>query len=102
MIDTQTVFQRTDAGEEAHERPGCALPPAYRALLACIGAPTSLDAIEARLAHCSGDEVARYLEDLEAIGLIESVSPQWLEALYAVLSADLYPSAPSAAGARQA
>ena len=93
MSATQTVFQRTDAGEAAHRCTGCALPPAYRDLLACIDGATRLEAIEARLAHCAGDERARYLEDLEAIGLIERVSPEWLEALYAVLSADLYPAA---------
>lgn len=69
------------------------MPPAYRQLLACIGRATRLEAIEARLAHFCGDELARCLEDLEAIGLIERVSPEWLDALYAVLSADLYPSA---------
>ena len=93
MIATQTIFQRTDAGEQAHHCTGSALPPTYRELLACIGGATRLEAIAARLARCSGDELARYLDDLEAIGLIERVSPEWLDALYAVLSADLYPSA---------
>lgn len=93
MIVAQTVYQRTDAGEQAHHFTGSALPPAYRELLACIGGTTRLAAIAARLAHCTSDELVRYLEDLEAIGLIERVSPQWVEALYAVLSADLYPSA---------
>ena len=44
----------------------------------------------------TGDRRARYLEDLEAIGLIESVQVDWLRELYALGHWERATSAPRA------
>ena len=80
MIDA--LYRRTDEGRAAFERSGLELEERYRELLGCIGDLTAFEEISRALAHRSPEELAPCLEDLEAIGLVESVSLEWLVELY--------------------
>lgn len=70
-----SIFHRTPEGNRACRSN---LPEVHRAVLQCIGDATHFDGIAARLAHRSRDELARCLDDLEAIGLVESIGLDWL------------------------
>jgi hypothetical protein len=78
MIEN-SIFHRTPEGNRACDS---GLPEAHRAVLQCVGNAMHFDAIAARLAHRTTDEVARCLDDLEAIGLVESIPLEWLVELY--------------------
>lgn len=70
------IFHRTAEGTRACES---RLPEAHRAVLRSVGEATHFDAIVARLAHEQPiEELVRCLDDLEAIGLIESLPLEWL------------------------
>lgn len=84
MAMTQSILHRTEAGQQACECADSRLPLDYRTVLASVQHATPFEFVEARLAHCSKAQIVRYLEDLEAIGLIESVPVDWLRALYAL------------------
>ena len=84
MATTQSLFHRTAAGHQACRQAGSHLPRDYRAALEAVQQATPFDVVRACLGHCPTAQVARYLEDLEAIGLIESVSEAWLRELYAL------------------
>lgn len=77
-----SIFHRTPEGERASRRSDAWLPDAHRVVLACLDAAIHFDGIAAQLAPRSGDEIARCLEDLEAIGLVESIPLEWLVDLY--------------------
>ena len=84
MATPQSLFHKTESGHRACEAAGSLLPPEYRAALRAVQHATPFDVVRACLGQCTSSEVARYLEDLEAIGLIESVSSEWLRELYAL------------------
>lgn len=81
MATTDSVFHKTAAGHRACRLADPRLPQDYRTILDAVQYATSFSAIEARLRHCSKAQIVCYVEDLEAIGLIESVSPEWFVAL---------------------
>lgn len=81
---TQSILHKTTAGCEAGERADSRLPQDYRTILESVQYATHFDFVAARLPYCSKARVAGYLEDLEAIGLIESIRVDWLRALYAL------------------
>ena len=84
MATRQSIFHRTDAGQQACARADERFPRRYRKALEAVQHATHFDVVHACLGHCSPAQVARTLEDLEAIGLIESVSVDWLRALQAL------------------
>jgi hypothetical protein len=69
------LFHRTAEGARACES---ALPDAHREVLLAVGELTHFDAIASRLAHRPIDEIVSCLDDLEAIGLVESMPVDWL------------------------
>jgi predicted transcriptional regulator len=79
-----SLFHKTDAGYEACRRARSTLPQDYVGVLDAVHYATRFAAIAARLPHCPEAKIVGYLEDLEAIGLIESVSLDWLRAVYAL------------------
>jgi hypothetical protein len=82
MTTTDSIFHKTSAGYDACGLAGCRLPAPYLALLHAVQYATRFPALAALLPQSSEAEVLGYLEDLEAIGLIESLSAQWMVALY--------------------
>ena len=76
---SQSMFHRTAEGLRACES---ALPEMHCMVLRAVGEATHFSAIAALLVHQPIDDVLRCLADLEAIGLIESVSLEWLLDLY--------------------
>lgn len=84
MATRQGIFHKTDSGRQAGARADSRLPHDYRMVLEAVQQATPFDAVRACLPHRSQALVAGYLEDLEAIGLIESVSMDWVRALYAL------------------
>ena len=84
MSMTQSILHKTTAGCEAGERADSRLPQDYRTILESVQYATHFNFVAARLPYCSKARVAGYLEDLEAIGLIESIRVDWLRALYAL------------------
>ena len=82
MATTDSLFHKTEAGYEACRLGRSALPGDYVAILDAVHYATSFSAIAAGLPHCPEGKMVSYLEDLEAIGLIESVSLDWVRALY--------------------
>lgn len=84
MATREGIFHKTEYGRQAGARADSRLPQDYRMVLEAVQQATPFDAVRAHLAHCSQAQVAGYLEDLEAIGLIESVSMDWVRALYAL------------------
>lgn len=73
--DTDRLFHRTAEGDCAC---ASALPDAHRVVLRAVGELTHFDAIAARLAYRPIDEILSRLDDLEAIGLIDSIRVDWL------------------------
>jgi hypothetical protein len=84
MATRQSIFHKTDHGRQAGVRADSRLPQDYRMVLEAVQQATPFDAVRACLAHRSPAQVEGYLEDLEAIGLIEAVSMDWVRALYAL------------------
>jgi hypothetical protein len=82
MATRQGIFHKTDYGRQAHVRVDSSLPQDYRMVLEAVQQATPFGAVRACLPHRSPAQVAGYLEDLEAIGLIDSVSMDWVRALY--------------------
>lgn len=81
MANTQRIYQRTAAGSRAYRRPICSLPAGYRRLLQCLGEPATPQHIAQRLAGYSACDLPRWLNALEGMGLVESVTGEWIEAL---------------------
>jgi hypothetical protein len=93
MATTNSLFYKTAAGHDACGLPGSRLPQDYLTILDAVLYATRFSAIRARLPHCSPAKILGYLEDLEAIGLMESVPVDWLRALYALGNYQLQPLA---------
>ena len=93
---TQSILHRTTAGRAAGERADSRLPRDYRTILESVHYATHFNSVAARLPYCSKARIACYLEDLEAIGLIESVRIDWLRELYALGDWDRPTCAPRA------
>jgi hypothetical protein len=77
----ERLFHKTSAGRVALELPRSPLPEHYRAILRRTHELTCFEQIAAALPRCSTEQVLGYIDDLEAIGLIESVALEWLLAL---------------------
>ena len=75
------IYHITQEGRQARARPDSDLRPAIRQLLCAIGCATCFADIAARLDRYDPRDIFARLEDLEAIGLVESISPDWLQAL---------------------
>ena len=85
MGDQDTrVFHRSKSGRAALESPLCRLPGNYRRLLAAVGEAAPLPAIAAEMTDFPAQQLSDWLDDLEAIGLVESVTLQWLDELAAL------------------
>lgn len=74
------LYHRTPAGERAL-LVGASLPQPLRALLAALGDACGLRDVASRLPAAGEEHLLACLEDLEAIGLVESVPRQWLAEL---------------------
>jgi len=96
MSMTQSILHKTTAGCAAGKRADSSLPLDYRTILESVQYATHFNLVAARLPYCSKARIAGYLEDLEAIGLIESVRVDWLRALYALGDWERTTSAPQA------
>lgn len=83
------IFHRTAEGARACES---RLPEAHRAVLRSVGEATHFDAIAHAHAQRPIDEVVRCLDDLEAIGLIESIPLEWLVELCTFEPCELAPA----------
>lgn len=81
MFERDTIFQLTPEGLRCRDG-ACRLPQHYRSVLQSIGGLTAFEAIAAQLASHGEAQIAVYLEDLEAIGLVESVPLEWLRELH--------------------
>lgn len=82
MPDMDRIYHVTQTGRQALARPHCGLPRAIRQLLGSIGEATWFGEIAARLDRYDEADILARLEDLEAIGLVESVPLEWLMELY--------------------
>lgn len=87
---TDRLFHRTAEGTRACDS---GLPESHLAVLRSVDHVTHFDAIAARLAERPVDEVLRCLDDLEAIGLIESIPLEWLVELYMLEACEVEPLA---------
>ena len=74
------LYHRTPAGARAL-LVGLSLPQPVRALLAALGATCELREVASLLPASREEDLLACLEDLEAIGLVESVPSQWLTEL---------------------
>ena len=75
MAAVERIYHRTQAGTQAATLAGSGLPPAILELLRAVCQTTHLDELATR---CQGEDVVARLEDLEAIGLVESIPAEWL------------------------
>jgi hypothetical protein len=84
--DTSEMFlYPTAEGRAAARSSACALPASYRSILEALDAFDGIIPVE-QLAERVPDwlprEIAELVADLEAIGLVEIVSMEWLVELY--------------------
>jgi hypothetical protein len=79
MAISRAIYHRTGAGHEALQRLDCALPEHYRQTLEAVHHITPFDEVAAALRQYSALQIGDWLEDFEAIGLVESVEAEWLE-----------------------
>ena len=84
----ERLFHKTSAGRAAVELPHSGLPEHYRAILRATDELTCFEQIAAALPRCSTEQVLSYIDDLEAVGLIESVALEWLRALNVLAAND--------------
>jgi len=82
--ERKAIFRLSEQGLRVRRSSSSRLPQRYQALLQAIDGLTPFDTIAACLPLESQGGVAQYLEDLEAIGLVESVTLEWLEELHLV------------------
>jgi hypothetical protein len=75
MAAVERIYHRTQAGTQAATLAGSGLPLAILELLRAVGQATHLDALATRY---EGKDLVARLEDLEAIGLVESIPAEWL------------------------
>lgn len=75
---TESLWHITAAGREARRCVGSLLPDDYRTILAVIDDLARFDDLAAALPHRSGEALLGCLDDLEAIGLVESLPLDWL------------------------
>jgi hypothetical protein len=90
----ERIYHLTEAGSDAVACRNSGMPQAIRQLLAAIGFATHFDEIAASLARYNQRDILARLEDLEAIGLVESIAVEWLAAL---LETGSYAAEPRAA-----
>jgi hypothetical protein len=83
-VETKTLYHLTATGRQACAHAEWPAAPRHRAVLGAVREATRFDEIQARLRRSSSVELLACLEDLEAIGLIEMVSVDWLRELYAL------------------
>jgi hypothetical protein len=82
VAEVGAIFQLTANGATARHAAGSRLPEHYQAILGKIDGPTPFPVIAASLEHLPESQIASCLTDLEAIGLVESVSLEWLIELH--------------------
>jgi hypothetical protein len=75
---TESLLHITAAGREARGCVGSMLPDDYRTILAAMDGFVRFDDLAAALHHRSNEEILSCLDDLEAIGLVESLPLDWL------------------------
>jgi hypothetical protein len=75
MAVVDRIYHRTQAGTQAATLAGSGLPPSIRALLRAFGPATHVDELAVGY---EGEDVVARLDDLEAIGLVESIPAEWL------------------------
>ena len=66
------IFRRTQAGRDALAKGASHLPFACRRILTLLEGDTHFAVIRARMAGCQENEVQRWLDQLEAHGLVEA------------------------------
>jgi hypothetical protein len=84
MPERAAIFRLSEQGLQVRCSRTSRLPQRYQRLLQAIDGLTPFDVIAACLPLESRARVAQYLEDLEAIGLVESVTLEWLAELHLV------------------
>jgi hypothetical protein len=77
----QLIYHRTQSGSRALNLAGTGLPRRLLRLLAVVDNASPAAAIRARVADMDDSEVQGSLDDFEAIGLVESVTIDWLQEL---------------------
>lgn len=93
MATTQSTYHRNSAGNDAYEQTDSRLPEDYQSILACIHDATDFDEIAMQLSGYSHTQILRCLDELEAIGLIESIPLEWLAELDALADYEPQPLA---------
>jgi len=78
------LFARTREGDIAIRRAECRLPDDYRAVLESLRGVMAFASLAQRLPQLPRARIAACIDDLQAIGLIESVPLEWLRALHLV------------------
>lgn len=84
MATTKSIYHLNSAGNDACEQADSRLPEVYQNILARIHGATHFDEIAMQLSGYPHTQILRCLDDLEAIGLIESIPLEWLAELYAL------------------
>ena len=81
-MDSQgSHYSRTQSGDEAAGLPRSRLPAAILRLLCATGHGRHFEDIAAGLREYDRRDILARLQDLEAIGLVESVELEWLREL---------------------
>jgi hypothetical protein len=78
---SERIYHRTEAGTLAAWLTGSRLPRSVLALLRSVGPAMPAREIAGALGRHDKAQIVERLEDLEAIGLVESVSVEWLAEL---------------------
>jgi hypothetical protein len=81
MTGMDRIYHLTEAGRRALERLDSGLPQAIRQLLGAVGSAAHFAGIAARLSRYGECDILARLEDLVAIGLVESIALEWLAEL---------------------
>lgn len=82
MLSMERIYHLTEAGSRAAACAHSGLPSAIQELLGTVGGATLFGEITARLDRYDACDILARLEDLEAIGLVESVALEWLAELF--------------------
>ena len=81
---SDTLLSCTPAGRAAAASAACTLPRPYRAVLAALDGVVPAEELSGRLSEVLPDELEAIVADLDAIGLVETVTVDWLVELYLI------------------
>jgi hypothetical protein len=84
MASPQRIYHRTGTGRRARKRLVLGLPEGYRRVLDCVQGPSTFGDILNRVPQYAGCGLADWLGRLETMGLVESVTLEWIEELMAL------------------